>query len=390
MGPELELLLLCARTRLDARRIDRIRVLLQLGVNWNDLCNMAQRHGVESLLFHSLKASSPEMVPPKIWEQLHNHFLTMAARNLFLTQELIKIYNLFQKNGVALIPFKGPALASYAYGDLSLRPFGDLDILIHPQDIPRANHLLVAQGYRWLSRLSPAQKEIYLRAASATFTFQHNNQRTLLELDPYFSADELPCPVPLERFWDRLEQTSLEDQWIAAFSPEDLLLLLCLHGTKHFWERLIWICDVAELIHKKTEINWGRVLREAQTLHCMRLVLIGLSLAHDLLGATLPEEIERKIKVDPRAAILARQVKERLSPGNDVPPGLFTGSFFLLRASDRLQDQVRYCFRATWLPTFLDWELLPLPPFFYFFYSLIRPFRLAVRYEMAFLNRILG
>jgi hypothetical protein len=44
------------------------------------------------------------------------------------------------------VPFKGPALAVQAYGDLSLRQYDDLDLLIHEADVPRAYQLLIANG----------------------------------------------------------------------------------------------------------------------------------------------------------------------------------------------------------------------------------------------------
>jgi len=38
---------------------------------------------------------------------------------------------------------------------------------------------------------------------------------------------------------------------------EDELVLICIHGAKHFWERLMWIADVAALISRQTAINWS-------------------------------------------------------------------------------------------------------------------------------------
>jgi len=44
---------------------------------------------------------------------------------------------------------------------------------------------------------------------------------------------------------------------VSALSVEDELVLICIHGAKHFWERLMWIADVAALISAQTAINWS-------------------------------------------------------------------------------------------------------------------------------------
>ena len=39
--------------------------------------------------------------------------------------------------------------------------------------------------------------------------------------------------------------------YVPALPDRELLLILCLHGTKHFWSSLGWLVDVAELIRRE-------------------------------------------------------------------------------------------------------------------------------------------
>ena len=152
--PEAELLLWCARTCINSEA-EQIKALLKENINWDYLLRTALWHGVAALLYCSLNATCPEAVPKAILDQLRDYFHNLARRNLFLTRELLKLLNLFQAHEIPAIPYKGPVLAASAYGNLALRQFCDLDILIHKQDALRVKSLLLNQGYR-LSQEQPS------------------------------------------------------------------------------------------------------------------------------------------------------------------------------------------------------------------------------------------
>ena len=147
--PEVELLLLCARTCDGSARAQRIRDLLQKDLDWLSLLRTASQHGVMPLMYHSLKTLCPDAVPQAILAQLHAHFLANTAHNLRLTQELLTLLHLWESHRVSVIPYKGLTLAAAIYGNLALRQFGDLDILVRPQDARQARELPFARGYRW-------------------------------------------------------------------------------------------------------------------------------------------------------------------------------------------------------------------------------------------------
>ena len=88
------------------------------------------------------------MIPPAILDQLRDSFRTNLVRNEVLARELVTLLDLLRAHGISAIPFKGPTLAASAYGHLSLRQFGDLDLFVPKCDLPRACEVLVSHGYR--------------------------------------------------------------------------------------------------------------------------------------------------------------------------------------------------------------------------------------------------
>jgi hypothetical protein len=88
--------------------------------------------------------------------------------------------------------------------------------------------------------------------------------------------------------WQRRTSIPLKDKTVQGLAPEDLLIILCVHGSKHAWEQLKWVCDVAELLRAHDRLDWQQVFATASTWRCERMVLLGLSLAQQLLDAPLP------------------------------------------------------------------------------------------------------
>ena len=136
------MLLCCARTNLSPEIVEQIRGLLHSAMDWPYLLRMAGGHGLIPLLYFNLKNNFPDSIPAPISDQLHVQFLANAGRNLLLAEELLKILALFETNAIPAIPYKGPVLAASLYGDLTLRTFGDLDIIVRKPDIQRAKALL--------------------------------------------------------------------------------------------------------------------------------------------------------------------------------------------------------------------------------------------------------
>ena len=166
-------------------------------------------------------------------------------------------------------------------------------------------------------------------------------------------------------------------QGVRTLSQENLLLFLCVHGGKHGWERLGWICDIAELIRIRNEMNWRTVMDQARALKSERMLLLGLYLASDLLEAPLPEEIRARVHSDPAVRSLATQVGERLF--REVLPGVFESWRFQVRIRDRLWDGCRYCFGLVMTPTGLELTLIPLPALLFPLYYVLRPMRLVLK-----------
>jgi hypothetical protein len=340
---EIELLLCCSRTQVDTSTIERIKALVQQDLNWTYIIPTAVFHKVMPLLYQNLSTICPEQVPKPVLAQLKDYFQTNLKRNLWLTGELIKLLNLLESQEIYVIPIKGAILAVSAYGNITLRQFNDVDILVRQQDALRARDILVSQGYESSYNFTRKQEVRRLKSPYCKDNNYHHRD-TGVNIDFHWQLLQRYLSFPLEHegLWKRQKSISLAGKKTLNLSPEDNLLFLCIHGSRDRWNRLQLIVDIATLIRVSKDIDWGLVIEQARILGCMRRLLLGTFLANNLLETELPEEILQRIQVEPEIESLAIEVCERLFSQSDEIPKLFDKSFFDIRIRERLQDKVQY------------------------------------------------
>ncbi len=362
---------------MDSENAMRVRVLAQHDIDWEFLLRTASDNGIAPLLYRHLNATCPETVPKETLDRLRDDFNDNSRRNLFLTRELLDLLHLFETHQIPAVPFKGPVLAASVYKNLALREFSDLDLMIHKQHVAKARDLLISQGYRPQFDLNDSQEAAYVCWYPA-HCFERDDGKVVVDLHWAITPRDFRFPLDPASFWGHLEPVSLSGKEVMTLNPENLLLILCVHGGKHGWERLGWICDIAELIHIRKEIDWRKVLDQAGKLKSERMLFLGLYLASDLLGALLPAEIRARVNSDLAVKSLAAQVSERLF--REVPTSVLEGWRFQVKMRDRLRDGCRYCFGLVMTPTGLELTLVALPAFLFPLYYVLRPMRLAVKY----------
>jgi hypothetical protein len=248
---------------MDTERVLTLQTQLAAKIDWDYLIATAFRHGVTCLLYHNLKRHCAAAVPCRIMEMLRDHYYGNSVQVYRMTQELLKILKLLKAHEIPGIPLKGPLLGEHAYGNTTLREFGDLDILVKKEQVIGAKNLLVASGYRERSPLSARTEAIHL-AAGKDFELWQPDRGVMLDLQWQLVEQVVSFHLPHAQLWQRLGSTLLAGEELKSLSPEDTLLFLCLHGGKHLWQKLIWISDVAEFIRANKELDWPWLLQHAK------------------------------------------------------------------------------------------------------------------------------
>lgn len=374
---ELEILLECARGWRDPARPPRLTPLTAGGVDWSGVLRMAAWHGVMPLVHRAVERSGGDAVPVQVAHRLRTWFDANAAHSLRLTAHLQGLLAFLEGHGISAIPYKGPALAVAAYGSLLLRVFGDLDILVPKEQLTGAMAALHSAGYRSQLPLTPGQERILIELERPG-GFVDATGVVAVELHPAVTPRYLAARVDHRRLCEDLETLSLGESRVRSFVPHTLLLVLCLHATKHLWTRLLWLCDVAELIRARPDLNWNRLTALAREWGTERILRLGILLATDLLEARPPDDVRRWAMADAAARSLAQEVRGRLSRPAGPAPGVAAQARFQLRALEHWRDRLQYC-RFVARPSEADWTCWSLPAPLRALYYPLRAARLLVR-----------
>jgi putative nucleotidyltransferase-like protein len=362
--------------------------LPQTAADWNRLFETADSHAVLPSLYRFLNESCREQVPEEAFAQLRARFIANTQSNLALAAELFKLLDALASANAPAIPFKGPALAASVYGDIGLRQFVDLDILVRKRDVFKITKMLMHHGYD-PEYVLPRSLESAFLDNHYDYAFFCDKNNTLVEIHWELAEGFLSFPLDVDGLWERRKPVTLAGRQALTLSPEDSLLVLCVHGSKHLWARLGWISDVAKTIETKKDLNWRQVIERAEALGGKRMLWLGLYLANDLLGAAAPAEILLEAKSDRAVLSLAGLVKKRLFERSDDAPGWFESSKFHIKMRERLGDKGRYCLRLAVTTSARDWTAMPMPRPLFFLYYLLRPLRLAGKHGLKLLKRLL-
>ena len=366
------MLLECASPTFDARRL----VELARSADWTKLLPLAREHGVLGHLAVHLRELDENLVPAEIMQILMEHHRSQIFSTLGMTAELFRLLELFAAKDIPALIVKGPVLAMRAYDDPTLRSYGDLDLLVRQRDVRRATESLQAAGYQAAVPLSA----IDAGKIPGQYFFQKTDTKLIVELHNDFTLRYFPRPLPIEEFFARQIRVCLDSHQAPALSVEDELVLICIHGAKHLWERLMWIADVAGLVTRQSGIDWEGVTETAKEVGAERMLHTGLRLASDVLHARLPEAVLAAVQGDVGAGKLAACVRTRLAAAVNAPPTLFERVAFRLRMCDSGFSAPAYLLRLSLFPTEEDWKPGAAGIRHGFLDALRRPFRLARKY----------
>ena len=287
--------------------------------------------------------------------------------------ELLSIARGLRARGIDCLPFKGPLLGLLAYEDPATRQSTDLDILVLPSHFVAARDCLVANGYASVKEVDPRQEELLIRNQH-NMQFVRDDGLLVVELHWRVAPELFALGMGAEELWSHLETVNVQQVELRAFPSGELLLALCIHGARHLWERMSWICDIAGVLLRNRGIDWVQLLKRADETDTERMLLLSLHLARDFAGAQLPRDVEERLASDAVLNSLAQTIARRFFAEDPSVP-------YVQMMRDQIHLRRQWRSRARYLsfavtPNEEDFEQKSVPAFLNFVYYGLRPLRL--------------
>ncbi len=372
-GREFEFLIALASTS-GTDRHEHLGRLLAEPSDWERLMLLAGEHGLMPPMYRWLSDGFAEHVPSAIMRELRMAFHANALRSVHLARELVRLADLFERLGIPAMTFKGPVLAVLAYGDLSMRTFTDIDLLVKPEDASAARELLASAGYaREFPAIRPELSELLPLPEE---TFRHESGLAVVDLHWGMAPRYYPYAGDIAGMFERSSWVELEGGRVRALGRDDHLLHLFFHATKDGWQTLGAVRDVGGFIRRAGELDWAALLQRASRDGSRRMLLLGAQLVHDLLEVPIPGFVLEAAQSDSRAQAAARRVRRRLM--KRPVSGFFQEWVVPMCAVDGLWPKLRYMLGRSLAPTFLDCAWVGLPRRLFPLYYGVRILRLGI------------
>lgn len=378
------MLALCRRFLAQAQGQDRVGP--GLVTDWDQLQRLAQFHRVAPLIGRVLPGIGSPGPPPAVVEWFKQQSRGAAARNLFLTAELLRIDQAMSQGGITCVPNKGPVLAQELYGDVSLRVFGDLDLVLEPASMPAALDTLFALGYGVDScRAEPPASKLLLKFAATLpgeIPLVHSQNRVQVDLHwSVLGRKRLKGYSLAQSISPR--RLPLANRSLLRFKTQDLFIFLSLHGFKHAWARFNWLVDLAMLLQAQGEsLDWPGIASRLDDQAAVA-TLTGVFLVHDLLGVGgFPLEKFFRGRLIERARTLAQGLAATYRSASGAPPSSEFAALFALNWQASLTPLAKLAWLAGHLGMvgFEDLDRLRLPTQLFWLYYPARCLRLAAKF----------
>jgi len=349
------------------------------GIKLDHFFATAERHGILALIYSTWSDCCSKLIPEDIETKVKNTVRLIGMSNLGKVSTLFQLITLLDQHNIPAIPFKGPLLACSIYNNLSLRSFCDLDVLVDINDVTSAYKILRKTGYTPEIEFSHSKLKHLIRTED-NLNFIHSQSGVAVELHWELSGRCLPHALTLELIQPRLIDAKILNCTVRSLSNEDLLIYLCIHGSKHIWSRLEWLFSIHEVARQNRYLEWDLIFTLAEQWSAKRMLSVGLLAAQRLFGTKLPERALEKMNLDQQAVEMAESVANMfLNPAkNDTAQVKNTRSTsWQLKCMDSHWGRLRLILMMLFNPTIEDYRKFTFPEKLGFLYCVCRPIRLA-------------
>lgn len=257
---------------------------------WEAIGEQAVRHGLAALCYGKLvQGGLCGRVPPGRLASLKRLASFWTARNLMLARELAVILRGCAARHLPCIPIRGPALAEDLYGEPTLRPMGDLDLLVRREDIAEIAVVLGELGFIEMDR-----RPGFARAFANTAEFV-KEAHGWLTVEPHWSLAYPPFAdrLDMDQVWRRSRRGVAVGMDTRVLSRTDLVLHLCFHLSHAAASApLLWYGELAHLLRRDAgAIDWPEIVRIARATGQAPLVAAVLHTIKDLFDAHMPDAL---------------------------------------------------------------------------------------------------
>ncbi len=373
-SPEDSLIILLCCTTLTEDRKKQSAALIKKITDWQGLYATALENKVLPLIYKHFAREFSNFIPDSILHMMRNFCTANSIRNLSMFNALVILQKRLAKQGIEFISFKGPLLAGAIFGDIGLRIFSDLDLLVGEHQLGKAVTILLEDGFVFDLDM---EQERYLKMIKNLHHAVLVKEQIVVELHWELSGRYFWNPLRYEDLINHTKQVKIASHTFTVLSPTDSLIYLAIHGCRHYWNKHDYIVCIAESVKAEPELCWAETLERARQIGALHMLLLALGLAQELTLLKLPQKVQQELDKCAEIQNYCREYSQRTWM---TKQSIANNYRFYLRYNRHLlmkkRDWLAYALRPLLIPSYHDWQWLNLPIYLAFLYYPLRPFRL--------------
>ena len=271
------------------------RQLAREDVDWKHFADIALSDGTLAAAARALKEMAVA-VPDELERSIRNYSAFSDFRLLQAQALLDRTVKALSNAGIQVMLIKGAALASFVYDDFTERNMGDLDLLVAPDDGPRAQQIASESGWR---REHPEEgDDEYVEHHHLPPLIDEQGIELQLEIHTDLFPKGHPLKYEVAALRARANTALLGTTKVLVPSLEDMLLYACVHlSWSHEMRSGGWrtFRDIAELIAKPA-FSWDRFLGIAAEASVAGSVYWALRLFTSMCRVSIPSGVLARLR----------------------------------------------------------------------------------------------
>ncbi len=350
---------------------------LHSNLDWARIQNLSLAQGMFPSFYKNYVTSNEGLFGENLLSQIKEKWKLLKSKNLAITAEATRLWQVFDTKKIKAIPYKGFELSNHLYGDENSRQFDDIDILIQPDEIETFSGVLKELGYTANKKFEGRKKKAYqFWECELDFVQKHTN--ITVELHWAVAPRYLSDRALLDRLWNGENIKEEKGKFPHIMDPEMFLLLLIHNGLKHHFDRLSNIMDML-VLWKKINRGPNSLLSKINASNLDKIFFQFKFLSINKLE--IPESLfSSNESLSKTASVNSSQSKNlkdtRLLDKIQAGERSFYLCLWQWNMLENYKQKFIYAYKLLFVPNEYDWKKINLRDSFYLLYYVLRPLRL--------------
>ena len=260
---------------------------LDESIDWKALIEEAKEHKVSGLAYSAVKNNIGQLnIDDMLLNEWKRDVIFSSMHQSKHVKQVSELLQVFNDHEIPVIILKGMVLRSL-FPNPDLRTMGDVDVLVHEEDLARVEEMLIATNFTKVE--APQEKhDVYYKSGGVKIEVHWS----LIEDGMFKGGKDYEAGI-----WNRTREVDVLGVKTLTLGYNDFICHLILHMAAHAVSHgfgVRYLVDLVVMIEQQGHlIDWQEVIRLIDLCQIRKFSAVIFECCEDLFGLNLPKEVEQ-------------------------------------------------------------------------------------------------